>query len=227
MDTYDSGGVRQRTETNYDDLGGSAATWTWTILAGEASYRTYFASNAAAGIDWTEGTWTATGHLGPGSPVDAPLPPAPTWTDLPPYVAPSGTTTDQLELKLDSIISSLAGVVDLTRATQRTVAPQAPIVSGSPSTVTGEGFIAVTNAVAVLVDATVIPAWWGGIGGSDPRRIPSLATVRFGTAAGAERGEGIRHVHTLLSNPIPYATRIVYDVAAGVTLRLTPYTRES
>lgn len=150
----------------------------------------------------------------------------PTFPTIPPYPLQTGCTTDDICRLVQMTLNKLDVLYDPIKATQRTAAPQAYLL-GTPINVVADGSSVVGQMVGCIVHVTSVPPGWGRGTGADPRRLPSLMSVRFGTADGATRGVGVRHEHQLVPNDAPYADRILYTPRPFVTATITPLLRES
>lgn len=200
---------------------------TLTPIAGTTRF-VMKASSAGANGCWyiftmVEGHWTGICRA-----INAP-PPAiamPSFPNIPPYVVQTGCTTDDVCRLVQMTLNKLDALYDPIKATQRTIAPQAYLL-GAPINAADDGVAIVGAMVGCIVHVTNVPPGWGREIGADPRRLPALLSVRFGTADGATRAVGVRHEHQLIPNDAPYADRIVYTPRPFVTATITPLLREA
>lgn len=161
--------------------------------------------------------------VGVGPPYEPSTPSEPSYTDLPTYTPPTSTTTDDLEVKLDAIISLLSSQHDLVTVTQRQISPFA-YIKGTAANVSGSGMVQRDGMVGALVHVNSTAALWSAV--SAPDFHMDAGWVSFGTVDGWAPAIRLTHQDQLCFVPSGVVDRLAYYIAPSTSAVITPLLRE-
>lgn len=222
--SWGHGGTTQQSyQGPYWITGTSYNVWsTGGNIPDDATWYTFYCLPENA--DSNHGCWhTDFTFSGNGVVTSPPTPTEPSYTDLPTYTPPSGTTTDELETKLDALISLLSSQHDLVTVTQRQISPFA-YIKATASSVSGSGMLQRSGMIGALVHLNSTAALWSAI--SAPDFHMDAGWLSFGTADGWTPAIRLTHQDQLCLVPSGVVDRLAYYIAPSTSAVITPLLRE-